>query len=61
MGLRCSNSLLAPICVAVALTLPVAAQAQAARARRFTEAHNWPGERARYLDLVDRLTGAQCY
>ena len=40
---------------------PVAAQAQAARARRFTEAHNWPGERARYLDLVDRLTGAQCY
>ena len=33
MGLRCSNSLLAPICVAVALTLPVAAQAQAYQCR----------------------------
>jgi len=35
---------------------PGAARAQAARARRFTEAHNWPGERARYLDLVEHLT-----
>ena len=34
---------------------PVAAQAQAERARRFTENHNWPGERAAYLNLIDRL------
>jgi glycosyltransferase involved in cell wall biosynthesis len=34
---------------------PLAAQAQADRARRFTEAHNWSIEKASYLSLVRRL------
>jgi glycosyltransferase involved in cell wall biosynthesis len=34
---------------------PDAAQARAQRARRFTETHNWRGEKAAYLELVSRL------
>ena len=34
---------------------PVAAQTRAARARRFTAEHNWRGERAAYLQLVQQL------
>ncbi len=34
---------------------PEAAQARAAQARRFTDQHNWTGERARYLDMIARL------
>lgn len=36
---------------------PDAAMAMAARARRFTEAHNWQHDRAAYLALVSHLIG----
>jgi glycosyltransferase involved in cell wall biosynthesis len=35
---------------------PAARRAQAERARSFTAAHNWQGEKAAYLKLVERLT-----
>jgi len=37
---------------------PDAAHAQAGRAKRFTELHNWRGQTQSYLNLVKRLTGA---
>lgn len=37
---------------------PAAAQTRVERARRFTAAHNWRGESAAYLQMVQHLTGA---
>ena len=37
---------------------PEQAQAMAARAKRFSDAHNWSSESAAYVALVDRLIGA---